>query len=111
MVLDRPGLIVGHTGQSRPQGDRRRCPGQILAHQRTPLPRNPLGVPSSARNRFVGLVTNVISDKVMTHVEMQCGPYTVVSLMSTEAARELKLEPGSVAAGRRQGHHRNRRNP
>ncbi|HZU46360.1 MAG TPA: TOBE domain-containing protein, partial [Mycobacterium sp.] len=30
-------------------------------------------------------------------VEMQCGPFTVVSLMSTEAARELKLEPGSVA--------------
>jgi molybdopterin-binding protein len=29
--------------------------------------------------------------------EIQCGPYTVVSLMSTEAARELKLEPGSVA--------------
>jgi molybdopterin-binding protein len=62
-----------------------------------PLPRNPLGVGSSARNRFVGLVTNVVTDKVMTHVEMQCGPYTVVSLMSTEAARELKLAPGSVA--------------
>jgi molybdopterin-binding protein len=28
---------------------------------------------------------------------MQCGPHTVVSLMSTEAARELKLEPGSLA--------------
>lgn len=61
------------------------------------LPRNPLGIASSARNRFVGLVTNVIADKVMTQVEMQCGPHTVVSLMSTEAARELKLEPGSIA--------------
>jgi molybdopterin-binding protein len=30
-------------------------------------------------------------------VEMQCGPFAVVSLMSAEAARELKLEPGSVA--------------
>jgi molybdopterin-binding protein len=28
---------------------------------------------------------------------MQCGPHTVVSLMSTEAARELELEPGSLA--------------
>ena len=56
-----------------------------------PLPPNPLGTGSSARNRFVGLVTNVVSDKVMTQVEMQCGPHTVVSLMSTEAARELKL--------------------
>ncbi|WP_196763070.1 TOBE domain-containing protein, partial [Mycobacterium avium] len=34
---------------------------------------------------------------VMTQVEMQCGPFTVVSLMSTEAAEELQLRPGSVA--------------
>ena len=60
-------------------------------------PPNPLGINSSARNRFVGLVTDVLSDKVMTRVEMQCGPHTIVSLMSTEAARELKLEPGSLA--------------
>lgn len=62
----------------------------------TPTP-DPLGVGSSARNRFVGLVTEVTSDKVMTQVEMQCGPFTVVSLMSTDAAQELKLQPGSVA--------------
>jgi molybdopterin-binding protein len=60
-------------------------------------PPDPLGIGSSARNRFVGLVTRVISDEVMTQVEMQCGPFTVVSLMSTEAAEELKLRPGSVA--------------
>jgi molybdopterin-binding protein len=60
-------------------------------------PPDPLGVGSSARNRFVGLVTKVLSDKVMTQVEMQCGPVTVVSLMSTEAADELHLKPGSVA--------------
>lgn len=51
----------------------------------------------SARNRFVGLVTRVESDKVMSQVEMLCGPFRVVSLMSTEAVRELGLEPGSVA--------------
>jgi len=60
-------------------------------------PPDPLGVARSARNRFVGLVTRVISDKVMTQVEMQCGPFTVVSLMSTDAAQELKLQPGSLA--------------
>ncbi|OBA81289.1 MerR family transcriptional regulator [Mycobacterium sp. 1164966.3] len=60
-------------------------------------PPNPLSVGSSARNRFVGLVTKVVSDTVMTQVEMQCGPFTVVSLMSTEAAQELNLQPGSVA--------------
>jgi molybdopterin-binding protein len=60
-------------------------------------PKNPLSVASSARNRFAGLVTKVVTDKVMAHVEMQCGPFTLVSLMSAEAVRDLKLEPGSVA--------------
>ncbi len=55
------------------------------------------GVRSSARNRFVGLVTRVTSDAVMSQVELQCGPYRVVSLMSTEAVRDLGLEPGSLA--------------
>lgn len=55
-----------------------------------------LGVGSSARNRFVGLVTRVLSDPVMSQVEMQCGPHRIVSLMSTEAVRELGLEPGSI---------------
>ncbi|OBK21287.1 MerR family transcriptional regulator [Mycobacterium asiaticum] len=75
--------------------------GDVLAEfwrtNAPPSPANPLGVGSSARNRFVGLVTKVLADKVMTQVEMQCGPHTVVSLMSTQAAQELKLEPGSVA--------------
>lgn len=52
---------------------------------------------SSARNRFVGLVTAVKADTVMAQVEMQCGPFRVVSLMSSEAVDELGLEPGSVA--------------
>jgi molybdopterin-binding protein len=51
----------------------------------------------SARNRFVGLVTRVVRDAVMAQVEMQCGPYRVVSLMSREAADELGLEPGVTA--------------
>lgn len=51
----------------------------------------------SARNRFVGLVTRVVRDTVMAQVEMQCGPYRVVSLMSREAADDLGLEPGVTA--------------
>ena len=60
-------------------------------------PRDPLNVASSARNRFVGLVTKVVTDTVMAQVELQCGPFTVVSLMSAESVRDLRLEPGSVA--------------
>jgi|SRR5918999_2992436 molybdopterin-binding protein len=48
----------------------------------------------SARNRFPGIVTRVVRDKVMAQVEMQAGPYRVVSLLSSEAADELGLEPG-----------------
>lgn len=54
-------------------------------------------VRESARNRFVGLVTRVVRDKVMAQVVMQCGPYRVVSLMSREAADDLQLEPGVTA--------------
>ena len=58
---------------------------------------DPSGVQRSARNRLVGLVTAVLTDKVMSQVEMQCGPHRVVSLMSTEAVGELGLEPGVLA--------------
>ena len=58
---------------------------------------DPSRVDRSARNRFVGLVIGIITDKVMAQVELQCGPFRVVSLMSSEAVRELGLELGSVA--------------
>ena len=48
----------------------------------------------SARNRLAGIVTKVVKDTVMAQVEMVCGPYRLVSLMSSEAATELGLEPG-----------------
>jgi molybdopterin-binding protein len=54
-------------------------------------------VAESARNRFTGLVTRVIKDSVMAQVDIQCGPFRVVSLMSAEAATELQLEPGVLA--------------
>lgn len=58
---------------------------------------DPSGFGSSARNRMVGLVTGIESDPVMSQVELQCGPHRIVSLMSTEAVRDLGLEIGSLA--------------
>lgn len=55
------------------------------------------GSVTSARNRLTGLVTDIRVDSVMAQVEIQCGPFRVVSLMSSDAVRELGLEPGSVA--------------
>jgi molybdopterin-binding protein len=51
----------------------------------------------SARNRFLGIVTKVQKDGVMAQVDMQAGPYRIVSLMSREAADELGLAPGTEA--------------
>ncbi len=52
---------------------------------------------SSARNRLAGVVLSVKRDGVMAQVELACGPFRVVSLMSREAADDLGLEPGARA--------------
>ena len=69
---------------------------QVARRHASPPPL-PGGLASSARNRFVGLVTDIQTDAVMAQVELQCGPFRVVSLMSSEAVRDLELELGSVA--------------
>lgn len=58
---------------------------------------DPGGVGQSARNRLTGLVTHVASDTVMSQVEIQAGRFRLVALISTEAVRELGLEPGVLA--------------
>lgn len=60
--------------------------------------RRPTEQRTSARNRFEGVVVAVKRDEVMAQVELACGPYRVVSLMSREAADELGLEPGVPAS-------------
>jgi molybdopterin-binding protein len=68
---------------------------ELAAGTERPKRRSVIG--ESARNRFTGLVTNVVRDTVMAQVEIQAGPHRVVSLMSREAADELELEPGVIA--------------
>ena len=83
------------------EGGVRQVEGTALAEFAVSLAtatRPPRGVTSeSARNRLRGLVTRVVRDTVMAQVELQCGPYRVVSLLSREAADELGLAPGVVA--------------
>jgi molybdopterin-binding protein len=52
---------------------------------------------SSARNRLQGTVLAVQKDGLMAQIDMACGPYRIVSLMSREAADELDLKPGDQA--------------
>ena len=51
----------------------------------------------SARNRLTGIVTRVVKDGVAAQVELQAGPFRLVSLMTREAAEELGLAPGMPA--------------
>lgn len=83
-------------------GGRTVVPGADLAAlARTLAGTDPDGTPRaasvSARNRLRGIVTAVKKDAVMAQVELVCGPYRMVSLMSSEAADELGLEPGVLA--------------
>jgi molybdopterin-binding protein len=90
------GTLTGHKDES---GRAAVDGAELAAHARATAqaPADASGVARSARNQFVGLVTAVTVDTVMAQVELQCGPHRVVSLMSSEAVRELGLEPGSVA--------------
>lgn len=65
-----------------------------LAAQLHEAPEPGLTRSSSARNRLAGIVTRVVRDTVMAQVEIQAGPFRLVSLMSREAADELGLEVG-----------------
>jgi len=90
----------GSLASFKDESGRKVIAGEVLAEfarDNASPPPNPLGIASSARNRLVGLVTKVTADRVMAEVQMQCGPFTVVSLMSTESVNQLGLEPGVVA--------------
>jgi molybdopterin-binding protein len=55
------------------------------------------GTGTSARNRMAGVVVAVEKDGVMAKVDLACGPFRIVSLMSREAADDLQLRPGMPA--------------
>jgi len=50
----------------------------------------------SVRNRMKGIVTAVKADGVMAQVDIQAGPFRLVSLISSEAVEQLGIEPGKA---------------
>lgn len=54
--------------------------------------------PVSARNRLEGIVTEVRRDGLVALVEIQAGPFRVLSMMTADAVDELDLQPGSLAS-------------
>ena len=90
----------GRVATERTAGGQRKIVGTELARFATELAESPRPQDRdviSARNRFPGLITRVLRDTVMAQVEIQAGPHRVVSLISTEAADDLGLEPGVPA--------------
>ena len=53
---------------------------------------------SSARNRLEGTVVAIKRGRVMSQIELACGPFRVVSLLSTDSLDDLGLKPGDPAA-------------
>ncbi len=70
---------------------------QLLRAQHAEAREPGVTVAASARNRMRGIVTRIVKDTVMAQVEMQAGPFRLVSLISRESVDELGLEVGSVA--------------
>jgi len=87
-------LVKGESGPSLVDGAQ-------LAHLLQELSSQSPLTPSfrtSTRNRLVGIVTRVKTDGVMAQVDLQAGPFRIVSLISSEAVEELGIEVGTVAA-------------
>ncbi|MBC95835.1 MerR family transcriptional regulator [bacterium] len=89
----------GKIPSSRTSGGHRIIKGADLARFLTDADNDPsITTHLSARNRFLGLVTNVKKGNVMAQIEIQAGGQRIVSLISSEAAEAMKLKPGVVAA-------------
>ena len=91
---------AGRLGSSRTDGGQREVDdadvARLVAERAVDQP-TPVIVGQSARNRFSGIVTRVVKDRVMAQVEIQAGPHRIVSLLSREACDELGLKPGVAA--------------
>ena len=90
----------GQLATRRTAGGQRLVDGVALARllaEQGGLPEAGAIVGQSARNRFSGIVTRVVKDRVAAQVELQAGPHRIVSLMTAEAVDELGLEPGMLA--------------
>ena len=91
---------AGRLKTRRTRGGQRRVDGRslaaYLAREVRPALRD-VSSEQSMRNRLPGIVTRVIKDRVAAQVEIQVGPYRMVSLLTRESVDALGLEPGMMA--------------
>lgn len=93
-------IAAGRLNASEDSGGMTTVSGREIAQLSQQRARKKLGRTSrkSARNHAEGIVTSITKGDVMSQVDLQCGPYRFVSLMSTEAVDDLDLEVGDLAA-------------
>jgi molybdopterin-binding protein len=83
----------------RTKGGQRLIEGESLAVLAKPkqITKNDAAARQSARNRFPGIITKVVKDRVAAQVEIQAGPHRLVSLITRDAVDDLDLKPGMRA--------------
>ncbi len=84
--------------QGRIRTERDAANRRVIAAAEVERLRGPRGATElSARDRFAGVVTRVEIDGLLAQVELEAGPYRVVSVVTREAVEELGLKPGMTA--------------
>ena len=83
----------GRIRTARDRANRRVVPAAEVERLRRREPAHDL----SARNRFRGIVREVKVEGLLAQVELEAGPFRVVSVVTREAVEELGLKPGSPA--------------
>ena len=83
----------GRIRTERDAANRRRVPAAEIDRLRA----RPAAGELSARNRLRGVVRDVRVDGLLAQVELEAGPFRVVSIVTREAVEELGLAPGMPA--------------
>jgi molybdopterin-binding protein len=83
----------GRIRTRRDRANRRIVPASEVERLRGPSTPHEL----SARNRLSGTVRDVKVEGLLAQVEIEAGPFRIVSVITREAAEELALEPGDPA--------------
>ena len=88
---------AGKLRTKRDASNRRLVPRREIERLSERPQRHQAGDQLSARNRFPGVVTSVEVDGVMGLVEIEAGPFRVVSAITRDAIEELGLADGVPA--------------
>src|SRR2546421_6675796 len=88
---------AGKLKTTRDERNRRRVPKREVERLAARPRRARTGKTLSARNRFPGIVRSVEVDGVMGLVEIEAGPFRVVSAITRDAIEELGLADGVPA--------------